>query len=78
MNENPIIAQDGTLRMRLQAIYNQQRIRPEGYVADVLNHGKIQGDFLIITVEDYKALIARYSVVKTGAEMGKCRSCGGK
>lgn len=46
--------------LTLQAIHRTASNRPVGYVEDVLSHGTLDGDKVILSDESYRLLVAKY------------------
>ncbi len=44
----------------LQAISQAASVRPPGYVEDVLSHGTVEGDKVILSDESYRMLVEKY------------------
>lgn len=49
------------VKFKVRAIIHNSKYRPEGYVEDVLSKGNIIGDDLILSEEDARKLIEKYS-----------------
>lgn len=49
------------MRIRLTDLRTVAPTKPEGYLSDVMSKGKLSGDFLEISPQDYAALRQKYS-----------------
>ena len=49
------------MHVRITNLEEAAKKRPEGYLADVMSHGKVEGEFLDISPKDYALLRAKYS-----------------
>ena len=47
--------------LHLTELYAYSPHRPAGYAEDVISHGKVEGDRLILSDEAYKRLTAKYA-----------------
>lgn len=46
--------------LKLSDLKEKAKERPEGYYEDAVSRGKIQGEFLVISVEEVKKLAEKY------------------
>jgi hypothetical protein len=57
------------MKILLTSLEANKARRPSGYYEDVLAHGKVEGEFLVINPDNYTALVVKYQPMRGAGDL---------